>query len=80
MKPGYMTSEFWITAFVDIVAAFLAVLAVRGLIAGDEAAIWVSLAEALVTAIAPVVVAVVTKSYVDGRARLKIALAHADVA
>lgn len=71
MKPGIKTTEFWITAVVNIVAAVVAILAARGLVVQSEAELWVVLAQALATAIAPIVMAVVTNSYVQSRAQVK---------
>ncbi len=71
MKTGFKTSEFWITAAVNIVAAVVAILAARGLVVQQEAELWVVLAQALATAIAPIVMAIVTTSYVNSRAQVK---------
>ena len=77
MKPGVRTSEFWITAVVDVVAAVVAILSARGLLAAGEQDLWITLAQAVATAVAPLVAAWVTKAYVDGRSALKLAAVHA---
>lgn len=71
MKPGYKTTEFWVTAIVNIAAAVVAILAARGLLATDEGDLWVSLVQALATAIAPVVMGIVTAAYTNARAKVK---------
>jgi multidrug resistance efflux pump len=72
MKPGYKTTEFWITVIVNLAAAVVAILAARGLIAADESSLWIALAQAVAVAVAPIVAGIVTKSYVDGRSALKL--------
>ena len=73
MKPGYQTTEFWVTAIVNVTAAVVAILAARGLLTADEAPLWVAFAQAVGVLVAPLVAGVVTKAYVDGRSRLKVA-------
>lgn len=70
-KPGIRTSEFWMTAVVNIFVAILAVLAARGMVTQEEAAIWVVLAQAVAVAVAPIVMAIVTGKYIEGRAYVK---------
>jgi len=70
-KPGIKTSEFWITAIVNIVTAILAILAVRGMVTDQEAELWVQLSRALVAAAAPVVIAYTTGQYAASRAEVK---------
>ena len=70
-KTGLKTTEFWITAAVNIVAAVIAILAGRGLVTQQESELWVVLAQALATAIAPIVMAIVTTGYVNARAQVK---------
>jgi hypothetical protein len=71
VKSGIYTSEFWVTAIVNIAMAVLGVLAARGLVSGDEAELWVNLIQAITVAVVPVVMAIVTTSYTNGRARVK---------
>ena len=70
-KSGLKTTEFWVTAAVNIVAAVIAILAGRGLVTQQESELWVVLAQSLATAIAPIVMAIVTTSYVNARAQVK---------
>ena len=44
MTKATETSEFWVTAFVNVVAAVIAILAARGLVSNEEGALWVQLA------------------------------------
>ena len=71
VKPGIKTTEFWITAVVNIVSAVLAIMAARGLVAQEESELWVVLAQAIAVAVAPIVMAITTNGYVQARARVK---------
>ena len=73
MKSGIKTTEFWITAAVNVVAAVIAVLAARGMIVQEEAGLYVVLAQAIAVAVAPIVMAIVTGQYVQSRATVKAA-------
>ena len=73
MTKATETSEFWVTAFVNVVAAVIAILAARGLVSNEEGALWVQLAEAIALAVAPLVMAIVSKSYIEGRTALRVA-------
>jgi len=73
MTKATETSEFWITAFVNIVAAIVAILAARGLVSAEEGELWVQLALAIATAVAPLVMAIVSKAYIEGRTQLRVA-------
>lgn len=73
VKPGYKTTEFWVTAVVNIVTAVIGILAVRGLVTAEEGNLYIALANAVVAAIAPLVLAYVTAKYAEGRAMVKAA-------
>lgn len=73
MDKATNTSEFWIAAFVNVVAAIVAILAARGLVSNEEGELWVRLAEAIAMAVAPLVMAVVSKAYIDGRTEVRVA-------
>lgn len=73
MSKATDTSEFWITAFVNVVSAIVAILAARGLVSNEEGALWVQLAQAIAMAVAPLVMAIVSKAYVEGRTELRVA-------
>jgi hypothetical protein len=73
IKPGYKTTEFWVTAVVNIVTAVIGILAVRGLVTAEEGNLYVALASAVVAAMAPLVLAYVTARYAQSRAQVKIA-------
>lgn len=70
-KPGYKTTEFWMTAIVNLVASVMAILAARGLLTNEESQLWLALVQSIAVAVLPIVMAVVTKSYTDGRAKVK---------
>lgn len=73
VKPGIRTSEFWIAAIVDVVAAVMGILAIRGLVSPEEGNLYVVLASAIVAAVAPIVMAFTTGKYIQGRALVKAA-------
>ena len=70
-KPGYKTTEFWVTAVVNIVAAVMAIMATRGLVSESEASLYVTLGQAVVAAVAPLVIAFTTGRYINARAQVK---------
>ena len=72
-KPGYKTTEFWITSIVNIAAAIIAILAARGLVNSEEGSLYVVLVQAIAVAVAPIVMGIVTATYVEGRSKVKAA-------
>ena len=70
-KPGYKTTEFWITAIVNIVAAVVTVLGVRGMVSAEEGNAYVAVASAVATAVAPLAAAFVSGRYINSRAAVK---------
>lgn len=60
-KPGYLTTEFWLT----IAGCVIAILVLLNVLNSNEAAQWQEVVAALVTIIVPVV------AYNNGRARVK---------
>lgn len=70
-KPGYKTTEFWITAVVNIAAGIIGILAARGLVTPDEGDLWVALVQAVAVAVAPIVMAIVTAQYTQSRTAVK---------
>lgn len=72
-KPGVKSSEFWLTAVVNITGAILAILAARGLVSAEEADLWVTLIQAVAVAVIPLALAIVNKSYIDNRKEIKVA-------
>ena len=73
MKSGYKTTEFWLTAVVNIAAAVVAILAARGLLSNQEGELWLALVQAIAVAVAPLVMGVVTTAYTQARAKVKAA-------
>ena len=73
MKSGYKTTEFWLTAVVNIAAAVVAILAARGLLSNQEGVLWLALVQAIAVAVAPLVMGAVTAVYTQSRAKVKAA-------
>ena len=71
MKSGIKTTEFWITIGVNILAAAIGIFAIRGFVSAEEGQLYLALGTALVTGIAPLVMAYVTTRYIDSRTDLK---------
>ena len=71
VKPGWKTSEFWVTNIVNVVTAVVGILAVRGLVTAEEGNLYVVLASAIVATVAPIVIGLNTRSYNQGRALVK---------
>lgn len=66
-------SKLWVTMVVNIAAAVVAILSVRGLLTAEEGALWVHLVEAIATPVALLVMAWVTKTYTQSKTQLQIA-------
>lgn len=75
-KPGYKTTEFWITAVSNIVGAVIAILAARGLVSQEEGALWLTLIQAVAVAAIPVALAFINGRYINSRAAVKTAQAE----
>ena len=73
-KPGIKTSEFWITAVVNIAGAVIAIMAAYGLIKSEEQALWLQLVQSLSVAVIPLVLAIVNYAYINSRAKVKTAV------
>lgn len=71
IKAGIKTSEFWITAVVNIAAAVIGILAVKGLVSSDEQSLYLALVQSLAVVVAPLVIAIVTGKYIESRAAVK---------
>jgi len=71
MKPGVKTTEFWITAIVNVIAAVVMVLGVRGLVTAEEGNAYIALGSAIASAVAPLAAAFVTGRYINSRAVVK---------
>jgi hypothetical protein len=71
IKPGYKTTEFWLTAVVNVALAVLTILAYRGLLDVREAELWLELTEALAAAILPLAMAIITAAYANSRGKTK---------
>jgi len=71
MRNGLLTTEFWVTAIVNVVAAIVAIIAARGLITQEEGELWVILAQSMIMLVAPIVMAYTTVRYTQARTDLK---------
>ena len=76
MKPGYKSTEFYIVGAVNIIAAVIAILGIRGLVTAQEGDLYVALASAVATSVAPIVMAFVSGKYIQGRSQVKAANGH----
>jgi hypothetical protein len=70
-KPGIATSEFWLTAVVNIAGAVIALLAAFGLVKEEHGQLWLSLVQALAVAAIPLALAWINSSYIKSRAAVK---------
>ena len=70
-KPGIRTTEFWITAVVNIAGAVLAILAARGLVKAEESDLWHTLVQSLAVTVIPLALAIVNSAYIKSRAQVK---------
>jgi hypothetical protein len=70
-KPGIKTTEFWLTAVVNIAGAVVALLAGYGLVREDEGTLWLALVRALAVAVIPLALAWVNSSYIRARSEVK---------
>jgi len=72
-KPGLKTTEFWITAVVNIAGAIITLLAAYGFIRREEQTMWVQLVQSLAVAVVPLVIAIVNYAYIESRGKVKAA-------
>ena len=70
-KPGIRTTEFWLTAVVNIAGAILALLAAYGLIKQEQIDLWMSVIQSLAVAVIPLALALVNYAYIASRGRVK---------
>ena len=71
-KPGYRTTEFWLTAILNIAGAVVAILVARNMLTQEEADLWLALVQAIAVAAIPAAIAYATASYTRSRTALKI--------
>lgn len=71
VKPGFKTTEFWVVAVVNIITAFIGILAIRGLVTAQEGDLYIAIGSTVVAAIAPLVLAYTTTRYAQVRAQVK---------
>lgn len=70
-KSGIRTTEFWLTAVVNIAGAIIAILAAYGLIKEEDTGLWLSLTQSLAIAIIPLALAIVNYAYISSRGKVK---------
>jgi len=73
-KPGYKTTEFWITAVANIGGTVVALLVGYGILKEEEGKLWLALLQALALAIIPLVLAFINGRYIQSRAEIKSAM------
>ncbi|MDX1664839.1 MAG: hypothetical protein R3272_13690 [Candidatus Promineifilaceae bacterium] len=71
-KPGYRTTEFWLTALLNVAGAVVAILVARNMLTQQEADLWLALVQAVAVAVIPAAIAYATASYTRSRTALKI--------
>lgn len=69
----WKTPEFWVTVVTNIVAAVVAILAARGILAAEEGELWVQLAAAVVLPVALIVIGAVNRSYLAHMGGVRVA-------
>ncbi len=70
-KPGFKTTEFWLTAVSNVSGALIALLAAYGLVRQEHANLWLALLQALAVAVIPLALALVNARYISARADVK---------
>lgn len=70
-KPGIKTTEFWVTAIVNIAGSVLALLAAYGLVKAEETDLWLTLVQSLAVTVIPLSLAIVNSAYIKSRAQVK---------
>ena len=70
-KSGIKTTEFWLTAVVNIAGAVLAILAAYGVVARETTDLWLVLIQSLAVAVIPLALAIVNYAYINSRANVK---------
>jgi len=73
-KPtaGIHTTEFWLTAVSNIVGAVLLLLVTYGYLTSEEQQVWLALAQAIATAVIPLVLGMINVNYIRGRTAVKV--------
>lgn len=71
IKPGVLTSEFWLTAIVNLGAAVLLYLQVTGAVSVEESDAVLQIVQALANLLVPLLLAVVNVSYIRSRTLVK---------
>ena len=75
-KPGIRTTEFWITATVNIAGAIITILAAYGFIKEGQQTMWMQLVQALAVAIIPIMMSIINYAYIQSRAKVKSAASN----
>ena len=70
-KDGIYTTEFWLTAVLNIAGAVIALLAGYGLLREEDGRLWLNLVQALAVLVIPLALARVNAAYIRSRAQVK---------
>jgi VIT1/CCC1 family predicted Fe2+/Mn2+ transporter len=71
MKPGYKTTEFWLTAIASILGALVPIVIAYGLLTAEEAEMWLNLILAVAAVVVPIVLLNSATKYTQSRTSLK---------
>jgi len=72
IKDGKQTSEFQMTAIVNIVNAVILLLIMYGVLTQETAAVWMQVITAVLVLVVPLASAMMTKEYTRGRTAIKL--------
>jgi len=71
IKPGWKTTEFWLTGVTVLIGALIGIFVVYGVLTKEQAEAWTQLLIAFAGLVIPVAIAWATIRYGQGRAELK---------
>lgn len=71
IKPGWQTTEFWLTAVATIAGALVPIVIAYGVLSAEEAEMWLNLILAVAAVVVPIVLASSAKKYTVSRTALK---------
>lgn len=71
VKPGYKTTEFWLTLIVTLVTSFMAVLVIYGVVTTEQATVLETFILSVVAVVLPIMTITMNQKYALGRNNLK---------
>jgi hypothetical protein len=72
MTPGHRTTEFWLTAAVNVAAPIVSLLVLRQVITADEGDLWLQIIAATAGTLIPLIAMMyTTRVYTQARTELK---------